>query len=87
MMTCCGVTAASEAKVEGFLATKIHTSRLSLFLDSLLIAVLRHFLLECNTAELSSSLFPKLYRSVKFKVRDAGNISQFKPLLKSSLLD
>jgi len=41
--------------------------------------------LECKTTELSSSLFPKLYKSGKFRVRNVENTSQFKQQLKSPL--
>jgi len=75
MMTCSRVKAASEAKVKGLLGTKIYTSRLGFFFHRLLITVMSHMFLERKTIELRSSLFPKLYRSGKFKSRSAENIA------------
>jgi hypothetical protein len=85
MTTCSRVRAAAEAKVKGLLGTKIYTSRLGFSLHPLLITVMSHMFLQWKAIELSSSLFPKLYKSGKFRVRIAKNNSQFKQPLKSSL--
>ena len=85
MMTCSRVKAASEAKVKSLLGAKIYTSRLCCYLHPLLITVTSRMFLECKAIELASSLFPKLYKSGKFRVRKAENICQFKQPLKSTL--
>jgi hypothetical protein len=85
MMTCSGVKAASEAKVKGLLGTQIYTSRLGFFLHTLLTTVMSHMFLERKTIELSSLLFPKLYKSGKFGVRSAENTPHFNQPLKSYL--
>jgi len=44
-----------------------------------------YMFLECKTTELSSSLFPKLYKSGNFRVRNPEITFQFKQQLKSPL--
>jgi hypothetical protein len=85
IMTCLRVKAASEAKVKGLLGTKIYASRLGFFLHPLLITVMSHMFLERKTIELWGSLFPKLYRSGRFRVRSAENTPHFNQPLKSYL--